>query len=574
LSGNRLDDRPLVLGLGHRRLSIVDLSDAGLQPMRGPDGSWISFNGEIYNYQALRSDLEGLGYCFQTGTDTEVMLAAYAQWGDRCVERFNGMWAFLLYDPERHLLLASRDRLGVKPLYYARTPFGVAFASEVAPLLRCPSVGRTIVPERLASYLVERRIDDSDATIYRDIQELPGGHQLALDTRTGAIRVEPFWSLPSEPDLELTDDRALDQFSELIEDAVRLRLHADVPVAITLSGGVDSSVLTVAASRLAAGQVRTFTSCFAGGGRIDESPYATQVASLCGAAATYVKPATDHVVEDEPVLTAHQALPYASLSLYVHWAILGCIRRQGVPVVISGQGGDENFLGYERFYTTAMLGALPNVMAAADTIWKGSRVARLSLPRMVAGMGYAALPGAARLLRRRRLQRVLRPEWLVAPGRAVRSVVRDRRGQQRIELRSLSLPSLLRYDDRNAGAHGMETRLPFLDYRVVEFAYRLPMRHKIRSGWTKYLLRRYLDRHGLAPIAWRREKVAFEAPQAQWTAALIAARGERLLQTEQARRFLRPGVTLQRLPPGVAWDLYNCLHLAELLEWRVEDGTR
>ena len=502
------------------------------------------------------------------------MLAAYVQWGERCVERFNGMWAFLLYDPARNLLLASRDRLGVKPLYYAQSSQSLIFASEIAPLLRCPGVTATIVPERVAVYLIERRIDDVPATIYRDIHELPGGHLLTLDTRSGSRRVERYWHLPAEPDLELGDAEALDRFSELIEDAVRIRLHADVPVAITLSGGIDSSALTVAASRVAGGQVRTFTSRFPGRRRIDETEYADRVARSCGAMATYVEPSTDNVVDDEPALTSHQALPYPSLSLYVHWAILARIRQHGVPVVISGQGGDENFLGYDRYYSTAVLGALPGVAGAVNTLWNGSRHARLSVPRMMAALAYFSLPSMASKLRRRRLRPVIRSRWLRTGEPAVRAVVADRRRQQELELTRLSLPSLLRYDDRTAGALGMETRLPYLDYRVVEFAYRLPMRHKIREGWTKYLIRRYLDRHGLPEIAWREGKVAFEAPQPEWTRALISARGARLAGSNFAGAVLKPGAVLGAASPRVAWDLYNILHLAELLEWRLEDTAR
>jgi asparagine synthase (glutamine-hydrolysing) len=573
LSAECLGRRPLRVGLGHRRLAIFDLSDAGLQPMEGEGGPWISYNGEIYNYRDLRAELEGLGHRFHTATDTEVILAAYRQWGERCVERFNGMWAFLLYDPARERLLASRDRLGVKPLYYVRTDDGMAFASEVAPLLGCPGVQAIIVPERLAAYLLERRIDDTEGTIYRDIAELRGGHCLRLDTRTGAVSSWRYWQLPDEGDLELSDEAALDQFSELIEDAVCLRLHADVPVAITLSGGIDSSVLTVAAGRLARGVVRTFSSRFPGRADIDESAFAAQVAAASGAAATYVEPSTANVVDDEPMLTRHQAMPYSTLSLYVHWAILASIRQQGVPIVISGQGGDENFFGYERFYATAVRESLPNPIRAGAIAWEGSRNSRLTLPRMLATIGYFSLPGAARLLRRRRLTGTVRPEWLDSPAPAVAPVVGSRRRQQMLELRALSLPSLLRYDDRTAGALGMETRLPFLDYRVVEFAFRLPTRHKIRHGWTKFLLRRYLDRHGLPDIAWRKAKVAFEAPQDEWTRALVKARGTRLTQSAQGQAFLVPGTSLDRVSAKTAWDLYNCLHLAELLDWNLEDAA-
>jgi asparagine synthase (glutamine-hydrolysing) len=396
---------------------------------------------------------------------------------------------------------------------------------------------------------------------------------LALDTRSGALSVWRHWELPRDPDLELTDDQALDRFSELIEDAVQLRLHADVPVAITLSGGIDSSVLTVAAGRLAQGKVRTFTSHFPGQPDIDESGYAASVASASGAVATYVEPSTANVVVDEPMLTLHQAMPYTTLSLYVHWAILSCIRQQGVPVVISGQGGDENFLGYERFYAMAVRESLPNVVRAGAITLQGSRHSRLTLPRLLASIGYFSLPGAARAIRRRRLAGSVRPEWLATRHRAVPQVVGQRRQQQTLELTALSLPSLLRYDDRTAGALGMETRLPFLDYRVVEFAYRLPTRHKIRHGWTKYLLRRYLDRHGLPEIAWRKAKVAFEAPQDEWTRALVTARGARLTKGSFAEAFLAPGAALQHVHPRVAWDLYNCLHLAALLDWSLEDMT-
>ena len=567
ITGEALDERPLTVGLGHRRLAIVDLSDAGLQPMRGPDGSWLSLNGEIYNYRELRAELKTRGSRFDTGTDTEVVLAAYATWGMRCVERFNGMWGFLLFDPARRRLFACRDRMGVKPLYLASTSHGVAFASEIPPLLRCPGVTTTIGADRLADYFLERRTDDGETTIYRDIRELRGGELLELNVDTGAVERRTWWRLPAEPDLDLTDEQALDQFSALIEDAVRLRLHADVPVAITLSGGVDSSVVTVAASRLASAGVRTFTSRFPGQGRIDESGYAAEVAAACRAEAHFVEPSTANVIADEPKLTRHQALPYPSLSLYVHWAILACIRQQGVPVVISGQGGDETFLGYDRFHGTAAFGALPDAFEAARVVWEGSRNSGLTLPGMLATMAFFQVPDVARARRRARLARYVRPEWLRPSGPAIRHVLRNRRRQQELELRVLSLPALLRYDDRTAGALGMETRLPFLDYRLVEFAYRLPMRHKIRDGWTKYTLRRYLERHGLPAIAWRKRKVGFEAPQAEWTRSLMAARGADLAASEPGRALLRADTRLDARDSKVAWDLYLALHLAVLLGW-------
>jgi len=566
-----LTDQPLTLGLGHRRLKILDLSEAGRQPMCGPSGCWLTFNGEIYNYRELRDELAARGYRFHTGTDTEVILTAYDAWGADCVRRFNGMWSFVLYDPARHRLIASRDRLGVKPLYYLQIARGAMFASEIGALLECAAVRPTIVMQRLGRYLVDHLSDDSPDTIYRDIHELQGGHTLELDTETGDFGITRYWDLPEEPDLALDDEAALDQFSELIEDAVRLRLHADVPVAITLSGGVDSSAIAVAASRVAGRSVRTFTSRFPGDSSLDESSYAAQVVASTGAEAHYVQPSTDRLVHDEVALTTHQALPYRSLSLYVHWAILAAIRAQDVPVVLSGQGGDETFLGYERFHASALLHALPDPVRAAAALWRGGNHSDRGMLALAAMTVYFSTPLVQRSVRRRRVAGVIRPNWLETLTRPDPEVFGDIRRQQRFELLRRCLPALLRYDDRTAGALGMETRLPFLDYRVVEFAYRLPLHHKIRNGWTKHLLRRYLERHGLSAIAWRRRKFAFYAPQAAWTRELIAARGSALDATPFARTLLADGVSLARLPVSVAWDAYNCAHLGSLLGWEADE---
>jgi asparagine synthase (glutamine-hydrolysing) len=562
-----LTDQDLSLGLGHRRLKILDLTAAGRQPMEGPGSCWITFNGEIYNYRELRTELVARGYAFSTGTDTEVILAAYDAWGPACVRRFNGMWAFVLYDPTRQRLIASRDRLGVKPLYYAVTPHGTMFASEVAALLECPGVRPMIDMPRLVRYLVDRCIDDSAETIYRDIREVRGGHTLVLDVDNGEMRIDRYWDLPDEPDLDLDDDAVLEQYSELIEDAVRLRLHADVPVAITLSGGVDSSVLTVAASRVAGSTVRTFTSRFPGDPSLDESHYASYVAAIRGADTHYVQPSTEGVLDDEIALTTHQALPFGSLSLYVHWAILAAIRGQGVPVVLSGQGGDEAFLGYDRYHTSALLHTLPRPLRAARNLWLGSQYSGRGVLAFAAMAAYFTTPALQRLLRRRRVDGVVRAAWLQQLPGPDRQIFGDIRRQQRSELLFRCLPTLLRYDDRTAGALGMETRLPFLDYRLVEFAYRLPLRHKLRNGWTKYVSRRYLARHGLDGVAWRRRKFAFYAPEAAWTRRLIAARGRTLEGSAFTRALFEPGVALGGLSMPVAWDAYNCAHLASVLGW-------
>ncbi|MCZ6557877.1 MAG: asparagine synthase (glutamine-hydrolyzing) [SAR324 cluster bacterium] len=572
VDGQRLHDdeltaQALTLGLGHRRLSILDLSAAGRQPMAGPHGTWLIHNGEIYNFQDLRTELTGLGYRFETATDSEVILAAYDAWGTGCVDRFNGMWAFAIYDHPRQSLFLSRDRLGIKPLYYTHREGRFAFASEIAPLLMLPGMRPRIVPRNLIRYLVDHRIDDGEETIYEQIHELRGGHCLTIDLHSWQYRSWRYWDLPQQPDLELSDEEALDSFSEIIEDALRLRLIADVPVAITLSGGVDSSVLAVAASRVRGRGIMTFTSRFPDNPAIDESAYAGQVTRACGIDAHFIAPDLGRMLEEEPRLTRHQAMPFASLSLYVHWAILSSIRQEGIPVVISGQGGDENFLGYERYYVSVALGYLPNIYRMLRHMVAASRHSRLSMRSMLAYLVYFTLPRLQRMIRLSRTRNIYRRGLFSKLGEPIPEIVRDQRHLHAAELQTNTLPTLLRYDDRTAGALGMETRLPFLDYRLVELAHRLPLRHKMRDGWTKYLPRRYLARHVPESVAWRTHKLGFNAPQQSWTDALVKARGEALAKSSFANSLLRGDMGLSDLPAARRWDPYNILHLADLLHW-------
>ncbi len=564
-------DQPLVLALGHRRLAILDLSEAGTQPMQGPGGEWIVHNGEVYNFLELRQELAALGHRFHTQTDTEVILAAYRQWGPDCVRRFNGMWSFAIFDPAKNGMFWSRDRLGVKPFLYTRQGDLVCFASEeralFAALGSVPRVDRL----QLAKYLVFGIADDSEHTIYSGVYELRGGHAAWLELATGNLRTWRYWALPEEPDLDLQDAEALDQFSELLEDSVRLRLRADVPVAILLSGGVDSSAVTVAASRVGGNDIRTFTSSFPEQPEIDESAYAAEVAKHCRASPVLVTPDLASVVEEEPLLTRHQAAPYGSLSLYVHWAILKQVKEHHVPVVLSGQGGDELFLGYERYYVARVLSLLPNVPKAVLECFRAGFRSRLGIPRTGAFMVYFAFPGLRDGVLLRRARTVFRPQLLGdVPFPRYRHLTANRRELQTNELLHGQLSHLLRYDDRTSGAHGLETRLPYLDYRIVEFAYRLPWHFKIRRGWSKFLMRKYLERHSLHRVAWRKRKLGFNAPQVQWTRHLVARRGGELDEHPFRSVLLRDDVSLLDMPVRQQWAAYNTLHLASLLDWPAE----
>jgi asparagine synthase (glutamine-hydrolysing) len=558
----------LTVGMGHRRLAIFDLSPAGAQPMPGKRGEWIVHNGEVFNFPELREELCRAGHEFFSDSDTEVILAAYAQWGPECVERFNGMWSFVLYDPAEHAFFCSRDRLGIKPFYYTLGDEGFCFASEVEAILRYLGTCPVIDSAELAKYLLYRDSDASEATLYEGIRELRGGHSAMVDLESGAMKTWRYWQLPDEPLNDPGEDAALDEFSHIFEDAVRLRLRADVPVAVTLSGGVDSSAVTVAASRTHNQQVRTYTSSFPLHPRIDESAYAKKVAQACGVEHVLVEPNLSRVLDEVPSLTRHQAMPFGSLSLYVQWEILSRIRQDGIPAVLSGQGADELFLGYETFHVARVLSLWPDVHAMVKAAVLGSRRSRLGLPRMLTYLLYFGMPRLRRARLKSQIRRIYTDEILKHLPEARPMIDTDLARLQRRELEGGHLSRLLRFDDRTASAHGMETRLPFLDYRLVEFAVRLPWKYKIEAGWTKWLLRRYLARHLPSSIAWRRNKLGFNAPTADWTERLIERWGREVRNHAFARQVLRQEVELDATPAHQRWATFNVLHLAYLMDWR------
>jgi len=564
----RTSNREYVLGLGHRRLAILDLSTAGTQPMVGPQGNWIVFNGEIYNYVEIRTELQKLGHRFVSTSDTEVILASYAEWGKDCVQRFNGMWAFAIYDVARRGVFWSRDRLGVKPFFYSRSDKAVVFASET-PALHC-LLGKSPVVNgtQLAKYIVFGTVDDGEETIYENVRELSPGHCAWFDLATGTLDLWRFWALPQEPDLNLGDEETLDRFAELLEDSVKLRLRSDVPLAITLSGGTDSSAVALAASRAGARGIVTITSSFPDHPEIDETVYAREVAKTCKLDSVLVQPEIGRLVEEEPRLTRHQAAPYRSLSLYVHWALIDKIKSLKTPVVLSGQGGDELFLGYERYYVAFCLSRFPNLLGMASAALQASRHSKIGLGAMTAYLAYFGNPRLQQYRLMRRARAAFHPTLLAATPDLSWKAECSLRKLQSQEISGPQLRSLLRYDDRTTAAHGMETRLPFLDYRLVEFAYRLPWSHKIRHGWTKYLIRRYLDRHLPSSVAWRRRKLGFDAPQIPWTRQLMEARGTRLMDSPFRRVLLRPGLSqFPSIPQSQLWNVYHVLHLAEMLNW-------
>lgn len=541
------------------------------EPVMDSLGRCLLFEGELYNSPELRRE-PGLSEAIPgMESDAGVFLAAYARRGEAALPGMNGQWAFALYDPGKRRLLCGRDHLGVKPFYHARSPDGgLFFASTPALLLTLSGEQAFFEPAELGRYLLARESDAGGATLYRGIRQVPAGASGVFAAADGTWRESAYWSVPAAGEGHYDDASALDEFQFLFEDAVKIRLRGAAPPALTLSGGVDSSALAVAASRCGAAPA-AYTAHFPSFPDIDETACAGQVAAALRLEHLPVAPDPAEPWSGEGEWTVAQGLPFASLSGYLHWLLLREIARRGAGAVLNGQGGDELFRGYESCLPEHVF-ATPFSPLATLAKWRRA-TGRVRLPGYMFPVHYAArrLPGWVRRLRAAGLGRVFAAPLLAAGLAALES---GRKGEgggcragQWAELTRRPLPQILRQDDRNARAFGLVSRMPFLDPRLVEFALRLPMRQVFRDGWGKYLLRRYLDRHGFAAAAWRTHKLGFVAPQGVWEEALWARHQRRLLALPLAEKLLNPAVRKVGRPGRFGkslWEAYNLLRLGEL----------
>lgn len=535
---------PAKAGLGARRLAVIDLSPAGHQPM--PDAAastWLVFNGEIYNHAALRRELEAHGRIFRGRSDTEVVLAAWRVWGEACFARFEGMWALAILDwPARRMAL-SRDRLGIKPLYLSRFDGGLAFASEIKSLLALPGAHRGANEARLRDFLVEGLVDHTDDTLFEGIWSLPAGCWMDLDLRGkgeihagGAVR--RYW----RPTFDVTPfEDAAGLVRETLSAAVASHSAADVAVGSCLSGGIDSSGIVAMIHRLrstpgAPAQLtqHTFTTSLPGTD-LDERRHAEAVIAACrGLEPHFVEPSAPALLAAMPSLMHHQEQPFGSPSIYLQWEVMKAARAAGMTVLLDGQGGDELFCGYEGLIPAfiAVLLRQARLARARAEYREGSRFfPGGALKKHVAA---AAMPASLRDSLRRRHQAATQP-WLarelfdaqppprlydvlrLSPPPPLDDLAADpfvRRAWSLVL--SDSLPSLLRFEDRNSMAFSIEARVPYLDRAVVELAMAVPPGDKIRNGVLKAVLRDAL--RGMVPdtVLDRRDKIGFSAPTAAW----------------------------------------------------------
>jgi asparagine synthase (glutamine-hydrolysing) len=506
------------VGLGHRRLAIIDLSEDGAQPMRDSRYPiWITYNGEIYNYLELRAELEALGFVFYTASDTEVLLAAYVCWGEKCLERFNGMWSFAIHDERDNTLFCARDRFGVKPFYYIDTPNQFAFGSEIRQLL--PLVERRVAEDDLVSdFLVCGLTDHTNRTFFKGIKKLQPGHRLHVDVLTGQLDVARYYVL--SPQLQDVDDmHVAHSLRDLLDDATRLRLRSDVRVGTCLSGGLDSStVAALAARRYSLNCNEAFFAITAVSQQAsnNEERYAAEVATKSGLNWLCTEPTYENFASTAETLLDVQEEPFAGPSIMMQYEVMKTARSNGVIVLLDGQGGDETLLGYHRYYAAWLLDHLQRGgVRGFVSAFRAAMRAGVSPRRLTMYLIGASSGGIRSAFYRWRYNFLKKPE-LPESLRRFAHATRDVRAMQVLEISETNLPMLLRYEDKNSMHFGIETRLPFLDYRFVEFALGLSTRLKLNKGWTKWPLRAAAQAILPPTICWRKDKIGFEAPDQLW----------------------------------------------------------
>ena len=518
--------------LAVQRLSILDLSPQGHMPMRSEDGRvTLIQNGEIYNYVELRDQLRRLGHVFRSDGDSEVILRAYLEWGAACVERFVGMWAFALYDANDRSLLLSRDRLGIKPIYLHQTPGRLVFASEIKAIvafLRAIGEPVRMNPASMATYVATGLVDGLQDTFFEGITRFPPASTLVL--RAGGQQQRTYWDLPASAgalraSLNGTRQTPWPALRDSLDEAVRVHLRSDVPLGVCLSGGLDSSAIVGLASRHEQ-RVKTFTIYFEDGPDFDERAHAHQVIGRFDADAAERCVRADQFVDELRRIVWHLDEPSLALGVYPQWHVMSLARDRGVKVVLDGQGGDEVFAGYTNYapqHLYGLLGAAParfpveTVALGLNQGWRAARSAaasavamRLRAPNTPAVEDK--VDAALLVPELRQLADVSHDEWRLWPR------VFDGWLSNVLywELTRTRLPALLRYEDRLSMAFSIESRVPFLDHRLVELAFALPDWVKRSGGWSKYGMRRALD--GLLPksVVWRKDKKGFPTPVGRW----------------------------------------------------------
>lgn len=497
--------------LGHRRLSIIDLSESSNQPLTDNNGLWIIFNGEIFNYIELKNELQQEGYVFKTNSDTEVLLQVYRRYGEAGFAKLNGMWAFVIADIPNNRIVLSRDRFSIKPLYYINTGDSLYFASEIKqliPFLRSKDINSGV----MFKYLDQGIIDYNEETFFKGVYKLKPKHNLIVDMNSGGIKEHNYWNYSiNAENTTLSFDDMIEKFRELFIDSVKIRLRSDVKVGALLSGGLDSSSISVIANNFQGGKFFTY-SVISEDKKYSEEKFIDVLIRERRINNKKILFKFDDINSFSSYLDTviyHNDEPFGSLSIIAQFMALESLKKNSdIIVVLSGQGGDETLMGYLKYFffniknlinKGSYIQALNQVIASVirrTVIWQFKQSeARRYIP----------------FLSRKTQKNFIRIEGNPEPVWEASNLIE----RQISDIDKYSVPSLTHYEDRNSMAHSLEIRLPFLDYRLVNYVLNLPIALKLNGGWTKYILRKGI--HELPDdIRWRRDKQGFIIPEEVW----------------------------------------------------------
>jgi len=561
--------------LGHRRLSIIDTSEAGNQPMHYRDRYTIVHNGEIYNYIELKEDLRKKGYAFQSQTDTEVIAAAYDYWKDECVEHFDGMFAFAIWDEKEKELFAARDRFGEKPFFYFFDGQHFLFASEMKALW---AAGIEKIPNQkmLFNFITIGYTDNPshpDETFYENIYKLPAASFLKFSSLYFQFSIQQYWDIDlAIQDKNISDHTAIEEFSHLLTTSVKRRSRSDVPLGTSLSGGLDSSAIAALSHTLQSDNDshKCFTAIFPGFEK-DETVFAKQVADQFKLQQFTTSITPEELISDWEKLCNHQEEPFGSASIFAQYRVFALARENNVKVLLDGQGADETLAGYHKYYKWYWQELFRNRKLRKSKELTAAKELGIAESFTYKNKIAAYFPSFASIVMERQyLLKAIRHEDLDKDFVRLQSKKAyytppehfDLNGVLYFNTRTHGLEELLRYADRNSMAHGREVRLPFLSHELVEFIFALPSHFKIRNGRTKWLLRETMKSKLPDMITWRRDKVGFEPPQKSWMQTVPVQEAIReaknILVNE---RVLRPEVLDKSITPLLA-------HEADNFDWR------
>lgn len=518
------------VALGHRRLSIIDLSEAASQPLHYLNRYALIHNGEIYNYVELRNQLEQKGYSFRSQSDTEIIAAAYDYWKEKCLQYFDGMFAFVIWDEQEQQLFAARDRFGEKPFYYFFDDEQFVFASELKALWAAgvpKAWNHTMLLSFLANGHTQNAVDAS-LTFYKDVLCLPPAHYVSYNLHNNELFVTNYWDLDKQSAQNISQTDTIEQFNTLCAESVKRRLRSDVAVGTSLSGGLDSSSIVAASSKF---KTETYSHhCFTAGFpgfEKDEMQYAKLVATQFGLQQHITTPTVESFINDFQKLCYYQEQPFNSSSVYAQYKVMELAKQNNVTVLLDGQGADETLAGYTKYvhwYLQEQVAKFRFGFANSERVLFEQN----KIPFQWSFANYMAawlpLVANAQLEARERKQILNHPHIsrhyahahydkfysvFKPPVSKLNDILYFNTMQQ-------GLGELLHYADRNSMAHGREVRLPFLSHEMVEFIFSLPSIFKMHDGFTKYILRKTMN--GVLPneIVWRKDKVGYEPPQKQW----------------------------------------------------------